>query len=1143
MADGQRTLTANFTADTSGFSPKVNELIQKLKTLNQDFEQNKSKVRELSAQLKEYEKELKQLNSATNNGANANAEQRNRMQQLRDSIAGCNTQIGTYRAAQTALRSEINSTNRELSEQQNAFAEASGAATTFGDVLKANLASDFIRNAIREIVDGLRKMAAYCYQVGSSFEAGMSKVAAVSGASAAELEQLTAKAKELGSSTKFTATETAEAMNYMAMAGWKTQDMLSGIDGVLGLAAASGTDLATTSDIVTDALTAFGLKAKDCAHFADVLAAASSNANTNVSMMGETFKYCAPIAGSLGFAAEDVAVNIGLMANSGIKASQAGTAMRTLLTKLSSDLTITSKEFGDMVIKTSNADGSMRGLSEIIADLRAAFSQLSESERATAADSLVGAHAMSGFLALMNAGEQDIAKLTNAIENCDGAASAMADTMQSNVQGAVTKFNSALEGVGVAVYDKFKDGLADAVNIFTEALSEMSAEIDNNGELGQSFESLADSFKSAATEIASLAKDALPDLVKGFSNVINFVIDFRKEIGAAVTGFIAFKSAMAITGVVQSVISKFNQLKTAINAAKTAQNSFSAAMSATPWGLVAAGIGLIVGVASEIAMHANDAAERIKDLRDSANEAAQSAEEHANKAKSLEEVKKQYDEIYSSEKTAAEKSDELKRLQDLIIGQCPELKDKIDLVTGAYSEQSKAIQEAIDKQNEWAKNNATVAYNEMKTAETDEKGISYSLRANETITGLQNGIDYTDTARALQDERVQEILKSVAEKYDNFSLDNDSSLGFTVTLTGDSKQKFDVYNSIIDEFDKAKLSYEGGAISKFYNEISESAKQYGEVVENNKNIVDEFARTHVEAPTSTTPTAYAKYGHQSATDGFLAEQTSKEQSAYALYGSGKNAQSQNLQQELSLEERKKLYDKEKQLADDRYSVGEIAEEEYYNTLTEIRDKYLDEKSHEWYQATAQINSFYDKWKYKAKETCSEVQSAYKATLAAIDKEYENHKRKKSDLEFQNKIDEIDKELQYGRVDEFERYELEKKKKQLVEQHDEELYSRSISDAKSAVTEAYNARQALEKADLGTREYTRALGDYTDKLGDLNEAMRAVGQQIAVQNGSSSSVNNIDESTKNNFINVMLQGANKSISQIIDELMKALKSGI
>ena len=403
MPENQRTLTANFTADTSGFSPKVNELIQKLKVLNQDFEQNKSKVKELSAQLKTYESELKKLNLATNNGANASEQQKSRMQQLRDSIASCNVQIGSYKAAQGQLRTQINSTNRELAEQQTAFAETSTAANAFGDVLKANLAADFIKNSLRELIDLLRQAAAFCYQVGADFEAGMSQVAAVSGASGAELEQLTAKAKQLGAETKFTAAEAAEALNYMAMAGWKTEEMLAGIDGVLDLAAASGADLGTTSDIVTDALTAFGMKAEDCSHFADILAAASSNANTNVTMMGETFKYCAPIAGSLGFTAEDTAVAIGLMANSGIKASQAGTALRTIMTKLSSDVKLAGEKIGEVVVQTKNADGSMRGLSDIVNDLRTAFSGLSESEQSAAAKNIAGAEAMSGFLAIMNA--------------------------------------------------------------------------------------------------------------------------------------------------------------------------------------------------------------------------------------------------------------------------------------------------------------------------------------------------------------------------------------------------------------------------------------------------------------------------------------------------------------------------------------------------------------------------------------------------------------------------------------------------------------------------------------------------------------------------------------------------------------------
>lgn len=236
----------------------------------------------------------------------------------------------------------------------------------------------------------------------------------------------------------------------MAMAGWKTEDMLSGIEGVMNLAAASGEDLATTSDIVTDALTAFGLSAQDSGHFADVLAAASSNANTNVSMMGETFKYCAPIAGALGFSVEDTAEAIGLMANAGIKSTQAGTSLRTIMTNLSGEVKICGENIGEVTVATTNADGSMRDLSDILADCRTAFSGLSESEKAAAAESLVGKNAMSGFLALMNAGEGDIAKLSGAIDNCNGAAQSMADTMNNNLEGQLTILKSQLQELAIS---------------------------------------------------------------------------------------------------------------------------------------------------------------------------------------------------------------------------------------------------------------------------------------------------------------------------------------------------------------------------------------------------------------------------------------------------------------------------------------------------------------------------------------------------------------------------------------------------------------------------------------------------------------------------------------------------------------------
>ena len=234
----------------------------------------------------------------------------------------------------------------------------------------------------------------------------MSKVSAISGATGAELDALSDKAKEMGAKTKFSATEAASAFEYMAMAGWKTEDMLNGIEGVMNLAAASGEDLASTSDIVTDALTAFGLTAQDSTHFADILAQASSNANTNVGMMGETFKYVAPVAGALGYSAEDTATAIGLMANAGIKGSQAGTALRSIMSRLAKPTDEVQSAMDALGISLTDEQGKMKGLNEIMDDLRAGFSGLSEAEAAQTAAVLGGQEAMSGLLAIVNASDE-----------------------------------------------------------------------------------------------------------------------------------------------------------------------------------------------------------------------------------------------------------------------------------------------------------------------------------------------------------------------------------------------------------------------------------------------------------------------------------------------------------------------------------------------------------------------------------------------------------------------------------------------------------------------------------------------------------------------------------------------------------------
>lgn len=314
---------------------------------------------------------------------------------------------------------------------------------------------------------------------GSSFEAQMSTVQAISQASEADMIRLNALAKQMGIETKFSATEAGQGLEYMAMAGWDVDSMLAGLPGIMNLAAASGEDLGQVSDIVTDAMTAFGLEASRSAEFADVLAQASARSNTDVAMMGQTFKYVAPVAGALGFSIQDTATAIGLMANAGIKSEQAGTSLRAMFTRMvkpTDELEAAMERIG---LSVSNSDGSMRSLDEILRDLRAGFSGLSESERASTAASLAGQEAMSGMLALVSASDEDYDKLSEAIYNAKGAAEEMAQVRMDNLQGDVTLLKSSLEGAGIAAYEGLREPLRELtqtgtewVNTFTENLEE-----------------------------------------------------------------------------------------------------------------------------------------------------------------------------------------------------------------------------------------------------------------------------------------------------------------------------------------------------------------------------------------------------------------------------------------------------------------------------------------------------------------------------------------------------------------------------------------------------------------------------------------------------------------------------------------------
>ena len=434
-------------------SPGLDRASKKLRGFDKSVEKTQARLKEFAKA--DYEVVLRAIDRITPVGSRARETLRG--------ITGC-----TYNATIGA----IDRTAIKVREAQARLTALTGKAWMVTIAAKNTIsekASGAVNGAVQSVTGmGAQMIAGAGIGYGiydtvktyKDFQQQMSAVAAISGASGAELDALTAKAKEMGAVTSFSATESAKAFEYMGMAGWKSEDMISGIAGIMNLAAASGEELGRVSDIVTDALTAFGLKASDSAHFADVLAQAATNSNTNVGMMGYTFKYVAPIAGTLGYSIEDVGVAIGLMANQGIKGEQAGTTLRKIFSSIASPADQAVQILDEWGISATDANGNVKPLLGTMKELRAQFKTLSKTEQLDRAYSLVGEEAKSGFLAMMNASDADFDKLVESLNNAEGAAQKMADIRLDNLAGDMEQLGGAWETFQLSIMEgKGADGL------------------------------------------------------------------------------------------------------------------------------------------------------------------------------------------------------------------------------------------------------------------------------------------------------------------------------------------------------------------------------------------------------------------------------------------------------------------------------------------------------------------------------------------------------------------------------------------------------------------------------------------------------------------------------------------------------------
>ena len=560
----------------------VQNTSQKLENLKRQYELVNKQIGETAGSTTALEREKLKLEQRITNTEAALEKQRQKLGETKDRLDAAGVSTTDLANKDAELTAKI----QELTEEQKRAAEGAGEFGNAGvqaiEAVGGAIAAAGITEAMKSIADAYME----CVEVAGNFGQAMSAVEAIANSNTSEMAALTAEAKELGATTKFTAQQSANAMEYMAMAGWDAREMLNGMDGVINLAAAAGEDLAQVSDIVTDNLSAFGLKASDTAHFADVLAAAAANSNTNISIMGETFKSSSSVAGALGYSIEDVAVMVGLMANNSVKGSRAGTALRNIFNGLLGGVTLTAKAFGELDYSAVNSDGSMKGLMETVEDLRGYFSQMTEAERVNNAMTIAGMRGYNGLLAILNATDEDFQSLYASINNCNGAAERMAKVKLDNLNGDITLMNSAMEALQSTIGEQFNPELRKLTQFGTEAISWANEFIQEN-------ESLS---KGIMATIGTMG--GLTAAIVGVNSAIK-AFQALKALGAfsGLTGgmFLAAGAAAALVGTVVAVVDAVRdggpavreltvaarELNTAMEEAKTAHEDTAAEILAT----------------------------------------------------------------------------------------------------------------------------------------------------------------------------------------------------------------------------------------------------------------------------------------------------------------------------------------------------------------------------------------------------------------------------------------------------------------------------------------------------------------------------------------------------------------------------------
>ena len=609
---------------------KVDVYQRAMEASAQKQEQAAAKMTELQAALDKAEKEMQQMADSSGDNAQAMEEQAKAIADLKDKLAlaeqgyhsaeqktkSYQTAMNNATADLNAMQEDLDQTAKYMKEAENSTdkcatsineygketQEATEKTSIFGDVLKANLASEVIIDGVKRISDGIKQIADASIETGSNFEASMSQVAATMGMTAEEInsgsadyEKLSNAAKECGKTTKYSASESAEALNYLALAGYDVNKSVETLPKVLDLASAGGLDLAYASDLVTDSMAALGMETKDLDMYIDEMARTSQKSNTSVAQLGEATLVCSGAVTITKQSLETMNAELGVLANNGIKGAEGGTHLRNILLSLAAPTDVAAIALDDLGVKVSDSEGNMRDLNDIMIDLNASMSGMATTEKTQIISRIFNKTDIAAVNALLKGTGNEFDTLMKELEGCSGAAKAMAETMNNNLKGKITILQSALEGLGISAYEIFDDDMKSAVDGATDAVGRLQRSIDS-GDLGVSLNKMSEALGEFVEGTVSVGEDALPVMIDG----LTWILDKADLVTAGITGVVAANMQMKAVGpAIEAVQAAWLAYKTANEGATVSQWLLNTAMSANPAGLLISAVaGLTAAVAA-----------------------------------------------------------------------------------------------------------------------------------------------------------------------------------------------------------------------------------------------------------------------------------------------------------------------------------------------------------------------------------------------------------------------------------------------------------------------------------------------------------------------------------------------------------------